>query len=107
MSTLTLSQHVIYRMTGNRASFTAEMLNEIVRRIVPLLSDYDPAKIHQVAVRIVKLPRAIKLGKSEGDCLIFAVDIRKMVIPTAFVRYEWQGRPKMAQVYIDLDGTEL
>jgi hypothetical protein len=94
-------------MTGNRATFTKSMLDEIVRRIIPLLSEFDPATIHQVAVQIVKLPRPIKLGKSEGDCLIFAVDIRKMVIPTAFVRYQRQGKPKMAQAYIDLDGQKL
>lgn len=107
MSTLKLSTHVIEQMTGNRATFSMAMIEQIRDLILPLLSKYDPAEIHQVAVQIVKLPRAIKLGYSEGDCLIFAVDIQKMVIPTAFVRYERQGKPKMAQVYIDLDGQEL
>jgi len=107
MSTLTLSNHVIHRMTGNRATFSKPMLDEIVRRIIPLVEKYNPDDIHQVAVQIVRLPRAIKLGNSVGDCLVFAVDIRKMVIPTAFVRHSWQGKPKMAQVYIDLDGIEL
>ena len=107
MSTLTLSNHVIEQMTGNRATFTMAMIEQIRDLILPLLSKYDPAEVHQVAVQIVKLPRPVKLGYSKGDCLVFAVDIRKMVIPTAFVRYEWQGKPKMAQVYIDLDGREL
>ena len=107
MSTFILSHHVIDQLTGDRPLMSIEMLQEVVQVAARKVSRYSPANVHQVAVRVCTLPRTIKMGYSAGNTLIIMFDIRSGKIPTAFLRNEWQGMPKMASVYIDLDGTVL
>ena len=104
MSTLTLTSHVIDRLTGTRPLMSLELLHEIAQHISTKLDRFDRNSVHQVALKVYTYDDTMQLGNSYGNCLIIAIDIRKMVIPTAFLRNEWQGRPKMAQVMINLDG---
>lgn len=104
---LKLSKHVKEQMTCNRARMSHDTLVSIAKHLGTLVNKYNPDNIHQVAVKIADLPRVVKVGYSEGDCLIFTVDIRTRVITTAFVRYRTQGIPKSCQVYIDFDGKQV
>ena len=106
MSAIYVSPHV-YSQLAERAKLDRNAVNQLARIVKPLVAKFDPKNVHQVAVQIVKLPRAIQVGYSKGDCLIVTVDIRTRTITTSFVRYQSQGIPKMAQVYIDLDGNIL
>lgn len=106
MSTFYVSPH-LYDQLAERAKLDRNSVNMLVKMVSPHLSKFDPKYVHQVAVQVVRLPRAVKVGYSVGDCLIVTADIRTRTITTSFVRYQSQGIPKMAQVYIDLDGKVL
>ena len=104
MSTITLTSHVVERLTGIRPLMSVSTLQDIAKHISAKVDRFDPNRVHQVAVKVYQFNEPRKLGNSEGDCLIIAVDIRKRTIPTTFLRNERQGRPRMAQVMINLNG---
>ena len=107
MSTLSLTSHVVERLTGIRPLMSVSTLEKIAKHISHKVDRFDPNSIHQVAVKVYQFKEPRKLGNSEGDCLIVAVDIRKRVIPTAFLRNERQGKPRMAQIMINLNGDVI
>jgi hypothetical protein len=105
MSELTITHHVIDRLTGIRPLMSVSTLHKVAQHISEIVDQFDPNTIHQVAVQVHTFDTPRKLGKSEGDCLIIPVDIRKRTIPTCFLRYARQGKPKMASVMIDMNGN--
>lgn len=107
MSELKLTSHVIERLTGSRPLMSELTLQKLAKVIAHKVDQFDPNSIHQVAVLVKRYNKPINLGNSEGDCLIIPVDIRKRTIPTVFVRYHRQGKPKMAQVMIDIKGNVI
>lgn len=108
MSELRLSKHaVIDRLCGNRPLMSELTLQKLARVISHKVDRFDPNKIHQVAVLVKRYNKPFRLGNSEGDCLIIMVDIRTRCIPTVFLRNAFQGKPKMAQVMIDIKGNQI
>jgi hypothetical protein len=107
MSELKLTSHVIERLAGSRPLMSELTLAKLAQVIAHKVDRFDPNKIHQVAVLVKRYDRKFQLGNSEGDCLIIAVDIRKKTIPTCFLRNHHQGKPRMAQVMIDIKGNVI
>lgn len=107
MSKLHLTSHVRERLTGKRPLMSELALEKIAQIIANKVDQFDPNKVHQVAVLVKRYERPFNLGNSEGDCLIIPVDIRKRTIPTCFLRYARQGKPRMAQVMIDIKGNRI
>ena len=103
MSTLRIASHMKVQM-AERANLDENSLIQFAKIITPLVEQYDPKRIHQIAVEIVQLPRPVTVGYSQGDRLIFTVDIQTRIITTGFVRFREQGCPLACQFMINLNG---
>lgn len=110
MSTLRLTTHFIDQMTKDRFNISHENLIKLAEFIAPLAARFNPADFEQVAVMVSDFNGKVLTAKdntSKGDCLILAVNIRRGTIPTGFLRFKSQGKPRLAGVLIDLDGNIL
>ena len=70
MSTLTLTSHVIDRLTGTRPLMSLELLHEIAQHISTKLDRFDRNSVHQVALKVYTYDDTMQLGNSYGNCLI-------------------------------------
>jgi len=103
----TISKHCYDHLSGDRPVMKPEVLARCVARLEPVFNRFDPETVHQVAVVIYRYATPKTLGYSKGDWLVLAVDIRTRKACSLYLRYSHQGKPAMAQVYVDAAGNPI
>ena len=105
---LRISSHIIHdHLNGDRPLMSQDLMLDVVKHCETLVSRYDPRVVHQVAVVLFEYDEPQVLGRTEGDRLVLAIDIRTRVATTVFLRNTWQGKPSACQVMIDINGNEI
>jgi len=105
MRTYTLTTHVIDRLTFDRPLFSVDTLQAKVLELAPVVEKFADGKTHQVAVILAEYDKPMYMGKSYGDRLVLAFDVKRKTVCTVFLRNKSQGCPKMAQVLITQSGN--
>lgn len=107
---LKITHHVMQQLE-KRPFVKPETFVKLVKFILePLAAEYTHLTdgIHgQLAIVLGAYDKPVKIGKSQGDRVVVAVNMERRTIPTIFARFEHQGKPKNAAVMIDLEGNIL